>query len=46
MSLEEEKGKLKLHKRLFECELKKTYNIEIHNDMTCMHDNEVNNISK
>ena len=40
------KGKLELHKREFECELKKTYNIESQNDMTCIHYNEVNNIAK
>ena len=46
MSLKEKKGKLKLHKREFECELKNTYNIEIQNYMTCIHDNEVNNITE
>ena len=46
MSLEEKKEELELHEREFECELKKTYNTEIQNGMTCIHDNEVNNISK
>ena len=46
MSLKEKIEKLELHKPVFECELKKTYNIEIHNDMTCINYNEVNNIAK
>ena len=46
MSLEEKKEKLELHKRAFEYELKNTYKIEIQNDMTCIHDNEVNNIAE
>ena len=43
MSLEEKIKKLELHKRAFECELKKTYNIESQNGMTCIHDNKLNN---
>ena len=46
MSLEGKKEKLELHKREFEYELKKTYNIEIQNDMTCLHYNELNNIAE
>ena len=46
MSLEEKKEKLELHNCEFECELKNTYNIEIQNGITFMHDNEVNNTSE
>ena len=46
MSLKEKKGNLELHKRAFECKLKKTYKIESQNYMTCIHDNEANNISE
>ena len=46
MSLKEKKEKLDLHKREFEYELKNAYNTEIHNGMTFIHDNEVNNIAK
>ena len=46
MSLEGKKEKLELHKREFEYELKKTYNIEIQNHMTCLHYNELNNIAE
>ena len=33
-------------KRAFECELKNAYGIEIQNGMTCIPDNEVNNIAE
>ena len=46
MSLKKKKGKLELHKREFGCKLKKTYNIEIQNGITCIHYNEVNNTAK
>ena len=46
MSLDDKKWRLELHKRVFECELKNTYDIEIQNDMTRIHDNKVNNISE
>ena len=46
MSLKEKKEKLDLHKREFEYELKNAYNTGIQNGITCMHDNEVNNIAK
>ena len=45
-SLKKKKEKLELHKRVFECELKNTYNIEIQNYMTCIHDNKVNNTAE
>ena len=45
-SIEERKRTHELHKRAYECELKKTYNTEIQNDMTCIQYNEVNNIAK
>ena len=46
MSLEETKEKLEWRKRVFECKIKNTYEIEIQNGMTCMHNKEVNNISQ
>ena len=46
MSLEDTKEKLEWHKCTFECEQKNTYGIENLNDMTCIHDNKVNNIAE
>ena len=44
MSLYETKGKLEWRKCAFECECKSTYDIEIHNVVTSIHDKKVNNI--
>ena len=46
MSLDDTKEKLELRKSAFEIKQKNTYGIENHNDMTRIHDNEVNNIAK
>ena len=46
MSLEKKKQNFELHKGAFEYELKNAYNTGIQNGITCMHDNEVNNIAK
>ena len=46
MSLEDIKEKLESRKRAFECELKNTYGVENQNDMTRIHDNEVNKIAE
>ena len=46
MSLDDIKEKLELRKHAFECELKHIYGFENKNDMTHIHDNEVNNISE
>ena len=46
MSLDDTKEKLEWHERAFECKLKNIYDIEKHNGMNRMHDNEVNNISQ
>ena len=42
MSLEETKEKIELRKRAFEYEQKSKYGIENQNNMTCIHDKEVN----
>ena len=44
MRFEEIKGRLEWRKHAFECEIENAYDIEIHNGMTRMHDNEVNHI--
>ena len=46
MSLDETKIRLKWRKRAFLCKQKITYGIENQNDMTCIHDNEVNKIAE
>ena len=46
MSLEETKESLDCHKRAFEDEKKNSYGIENRNDMTRIHNNEVNNIAE
>ena len=46
MSLEGTRDKLEWLKRAFECELKNTYGIENWNDMSRIHDEEVNKIAE
>ena len=46
MSLDENKQKTEWRKRAFLSELENTYDIEIQDGMTCIHDNEVNNIAE
>ena len=46
MSLEDTKGKLEWRKRDFECEQKLTYGIDNKNDMSRIHDIEVNKIAE
>ena len=46
MSLEDTKGKLECRKRDFECEQKLTYGIDNKNDMSRIHDIEVNKIAE
>ena len=40
MSIEDTTKKLEWRKRAFECKLENTYEIEIYNSMTFIHDNE------
>ena len=46
MILKETKEKIEWYKRAFECEQKNSYGIESQNDMTNIHDREVNKKSK
>ena len=46
MSLEDNKEKIDWHKHAFECKQKNSYVIENKNDMTHMHDKEVNKIAE
>ena len=46
MILEETNEKLEFHKRAFELEQKSSYVIENRNDMTRIHDKEVNKIAE
>ena len=46
MSLKDKKGKLGWRKRALEWKIENKYDIEIQNGMTCVHDNEVNNIAE
>ena len=46
MSLEEIKEKLDWRKRVFEYKKKNSYGIEIRNDMTRIHNNEVKNMAE
>ena len=46
MSLDENKEKKEWRKRAFERGLECIYNVKNQNGMTCIHENEVNNIAK
>ena len=46
MSLEDTKENIELRKSAFQYQKKKSYGIKNLNDMTRIHDNEVNNISE
>ena len=46
MSIEDIKEKPEVHKRAFECKHENTYEVEIYNSMTRIHDNKLNNIAE
>ena len=46
MSIEDDKEKIEWHKCAFECKQKRSYGIENKNDVTRIHDKEVNKIAE